>query len=116
MLRLNNLEENQFSLINKLSPQQGLTNQPSGVKIFPDNTYISVEDKSILLQIFEENVMDSNDNFEIEIFTYETGSQGEELIKQLYFDKSGKSIIDDSTKVEYYFNLTTDGSVNSPPE
>ena len=74
LLRLNNLEENQFSLINKLSPQQGLTNQPSGVKIFPDNTYISVEDKSILLQIFEENVMDSNDNFEIEIFTYETGS------------------------------------------
>ena len=55
--------------------------------------------------------MDSNDNFEIEIFTYETGSQGEELIKQLYFDKSGKSIIDDSTKVEYYFNLTTDGNI-----
>lgn len=112
LLRLKNIEENQFSLDNQLSPQQGLINPSSGVKIFSDNTYISVEEKSVLLQIFEENVMDNSDNFEIEFFTYETGSKSEEIIKQLYFDKSEESMVNDPTKVEYYFDLTVDGNIS----
>ena len=108
---LSNIEDNQFSLNTELSPQQGIINQTTGLKIFPDGTYFSVEDKSVLLQFFEENVKDGSNNFEIELYTFETSSKGHEVIKQLYFDKSEDKFVDDSSKVEYYFELISDGNI-----
>lgn len=105
-------EDNQFSLDTQLSPQQGLTERLTGLKIFPDNTYISVEDKSVLMQFFEENSKNDFDNFEIEIFTYETGSKQQEIIKQLYFDKSSEKFISNPNRVEYYFDIITDGNIS----
>jgi len=108
---LSNIEENQFSLSTQLSPQQGNINPSTGLKIFSDNTFFSIEDKFALFQFFEENVKNDSDNFEIEFYTFETGSKGQEIIKQLYFDKSEDKFVDDSTKVEYYFEIITDGNI-----
>lgn len=105
-------EDNQFSLETELSPQQGITQRLTGLKIFPDNTYISVEDKSVLMQFFEENAKNDFDNFEIEIFTYETGSKQQEIIKQLYFDKSNEKFVSNPNRVEYYLDIITDGNIS----
>jgi hypothetical protein len=80
-------------------------------KIFPDNSYILVEDKSVLLQFFQENVKNIGDNFEVEIYTYETDVLGGEVIKQLYFNKSNDLVVDDTTKVEYYFDVINDNNI-----
>lgn len=108
---LSNIQENQFSLNTELSPEQTITNSTTGLRVFSDDTYISVEDKSVLLQFFEENTKNDFENFEIEIFTYETGSKGQELIRQLYFDKSEQLSIDDINKVENYFEIVVDGNI-----
>ena len=80
-------------------------------KIFADNSYISVEDKSVLLQLFQDNVKNVNENFEIEVYTYETDISGSEVIKQLYFNKNNDLVVDDSTKVEYYFDIIKDNNI-----
>ena len=80
-------------------------------KIFADNSYISVEDKSVLLQFFQDNVKNVNENFEIEVYTCETDSSGSEVIKQLYFNKNNDLVVDDSTKVEYYFDIIKDNNI-----
>ena len=64
------------------------------------------------MNFFEDNLKQNAENFEIEIFTYETGSDGSENIRQLFFDNSStNSIVDDPNKVEYYFNILTDNSI-----
>lgn len=108
---LSNIQENQFPLNTELSPQQTNTNPTTGLKVFSDDTYISIENKSVLMQFFEENTKNQFENFEIEIFTYETGSKGQELIRQLYFDKSQQLSIDDINKVENYFDIVVDGNI-----
>lgn len=110
--RVLNIEENQFSLDTQLSPQQGAFIETTGVKIFSDGTFFSTEEKSALFQFFEENVINDSENFEIEFYTFETGSKGEEIIKQLYFNKSTENFIDDQTKVEYFFELNVDGNIS----
>ena len=111
-LRLNGIEENQPPVdINLLSPQQlQETTELLEQRVFPDNTYISIEDKSNLLHFFEENVKNIGDNFEVEIYTYETGSSNQEIIKQLYFNNSEEPT-DDSSKVEYYFEIIKDSNI-----
>jgi hypothetical protein len=109
---LSNIQENQFPLNTELSPQQSITNPANGLRVFPDDTYISVEDKSIMLQFFEENAKNDFENFEIEVFTYETGSKGQELIRQLYFDKAGQNFVNDVNKVENYFEIIVDGNIS----
>jgi hypothetical protein len=108
---LSNIQENQFPLNTELSPQQTNTKPTTGLKVFSDDTYISIENKSVLMQFFEENTKNQFENFEIEIFTYETGSKGQELIRQLYFDKSQQLSIDDINKVENYFDIVVDGNI-----
>jgi hypothetical protein len=112
-IRLENIEENQQSPDTLSLSVETQRFTPSQVKIFPDNTYIEVEDKSVLLSFFEENTTNISENFEIEIYTYETGSGGLEIIKQLYFDNSNDLVIDDPTKVEYYFQIITDNNISS---
>lgn len=87
--------------------------EPSATRTFPDGTYISIEDKTVLMNFYEQNLKQNSENFEIEIFTYETGSDGSEIIKQLYFDNSQTNeIVDDSNKVEYYFEILADNNIS----
>lgn len=105
---LSNIEQNQFSL------EEGVVSIPrQTTRIFPDNTYVSIEDKSVIFQFFEKNTKETAENFEIEIYTYETGSDGRETIKQLFFDNSNSEFVDDQNKVEYYFQILKDNNIRN---
>jgi hypothetical protein len=109
-ISLANIEEGQTPTEQpRLLRQEAAT--PLQQKIFPDGTYIEVEDRSVLLSFNEENTANLFENFEVEVFTYETGSNGAEIIKQLFFDNSNDLTVTDPTKVEYYFEIVTDNGI-----
>lgn len=106
--------ETQISGIERIAEPStlGIESVNLSSKIFKDNSFISIEDRSVLLQFFEDNVKNIGDNFEIEIFTNGFNSDGSEFLNQLYFDKTNGASIEDSNKVEYYFDIITDNDIS----
>ena len=94
--------------------------------IYPDGTYLKVDEEQILAQILEENGFQHSDKLEIEVFMFDDAAE-EKLIplKFLKRDKEfqndlympsqeiGTSNLDDITPhtVEYYFDVRVDKEI-----
>jgi len=97
-------------------------------KIYPDGSYIDVKDDFVLLEIGEENVPFSRENFDIEVYQYKENASSKisgswmELIP-LYFAKkqesatieekslqSGLSI--NTSYVDYFLDILTDQEID----
>lgn len=93
---------------------------------FSDNTVITVKQQNLLLDVLENNTAFLAENFDIEVFTVDTDSDGEETLTRLNFKKEFKSVEDgilkdsvdtvdieiDSTFVEYYFDVEVDDDID----
>ena len=85
-----------------------------------DGTYISVEPKIVLMQLFEEHSAFSKENFDIEVFIKEEETGEIPAWISLKFKKEATSIVDgmlveselDSSFVEYYFDIFTDEEID----
>ncbi len=96
---------------------------------FADNTFIEVEEDYILIDLKEMNVPFEQENFEIELYSIEEDQQGEEVLKQLYFNKPKEDVVnnilldsepnitdfkaDKTEMVETYFNIYADREIDS---
>ena len=93
-----------------------------------DGTYISVQPKTILMQIIEKYSDFEKENFDIEVFLDETSVEEDEIWTPLKFKEvAGPAIVDgilvdetpekcvelDKTYVEYYFDCFVDDSIDS---
>jgi hypothetical protein len=105
-------------------------------KVINSNTYYAFyKDDFTIVDISELNVDDNDKNFDIEIFAeqkYKNVSTDEDIIdwRQLTFTKPTEEIRDgilldipiqhsqneDITTVEYYFEVTADDEIESPPK
>ena len=84
--------------------------------IFKDRTSIKVNKNHILLEFHETNIKEISDNFEIELFEITSSLKGQETYKQLYFTDSStdpEHIMEDSTLVDYYFNIKADNEIDT---
>lgn len=96
---------------------------------FADKTFIEVEEDYILLDLREMNVPFEQENFEIELYSVEQDENGEEVLKQFYFNKQKEAVVNnillDSEQditdfkankeemVETYFNIYVDREIDS---
>jgi hypothetical protein len=114
---------------NDLKQRRGIkqsSERPLSV-IYPDGTYLQVDEEQILAKILEENGFQHSDKLEIEVFKYDDAEE-EKLIplkfikrNQEYKDDmyhpndriATRSTIDDITPatVEYYFDLRVDNEI-----
>ena len=97
-----------------------------------DGTYISVQPRTILMQVLEDHTIFEKENFDIEVYIKDTESETKvsgatELDEwtPLYFKERVQSVVDgilvdsapaichdlDSTMVEYYFDIFTDNEI-----
>ena len=112
-----------------LSSNTGFTYDPEEMSkvYFSDGTYLEVEEDFLLLEIAEENVDFSKENFEIQVFEVEEiKATGEEILKPLSFAKnlfgsgyagiSGTPQVDystiDSSYSDYYFHIFVDEEID----
>ena len=83
--------------------------------IFPDGTFIDLEEDSLFIRIVENNTLFSKENFEIEIFELETQTVGtndtKEILKPLEF--SNNNNIENTDSVEYFLEVNIDTEVDS---
>jgi len=114
--------------INDIKQRRGIeesSERPMSV-IYPDGTYLKVDEEQILAQILEENGFQHSDKLEIEVFMLDQAA--EEKLIPLKFIKRDKEIqndlyvpnqevgtnnLDDITPetVEYYFELRVDKEI-----
>jgi hypothetical protein len=95
--------------------------------IYPDGTYLHVDEEQILAQILEENGFQHADKLEIEVYKYDDSSQ-EKLIPLKFIKRdrdfqdgfytpesetNNRSTIDDITPetVEYFFDVRVDNEI-----
>jgi hypothetical protein len=93
-----------------------------------DGTYISVQPRTILMQIIEKYSEFEKENFDIEVFLDETSIEIDDVWTPLKFkNQPGASVVDgilvdeeeeecvelDETYVEYYFDCFVDDSIDS---
>jgi len=95
-----------------------------------DGTYISVEPRTIVMQVLEKYSIFEKENFDIEVFLKETevahSGSSHDVWTPLVFKKKMSNIVDgilvdeqpevcqdiDSTHVEYYFDIFVDKEIN----
>ena len=75
---------------------------------FKDGSYIRVQDDSIVIDIQELNVAFQQENFEFELFQVDEDQDGEEELKQLYFLKQNRQVVNNL--------LTDEGTEIVPPK
>ena len=94
-----------------------------------DSTYISVQPRTILMQVLENHAVFEKENFDIEVFIKDTETGGDTELDNwtpLLFKKKVMNIVDnilldeqpeichelDPTYVEYYFDIFVDGEIS----
>lgn len=96
---------------------------------FADNSYLEVQDDYLLIDLQEMNVPYEQENFEIELYSIEEDEAGQEVLKQLFFNKKKQSVVNNilteiqesitdyvpnsTDMAETYFNIQTDREINS---
>ena len=100
---------------------------------FEDGSFIEIQDDFILIDIKEENVSISNENFDIEIFLVDkdlnTDRRNKEVLIPLYFEKKKQTVVNnllidseddletnfdlDPNFVGHFFNVYVDREINS---
>lgn len=96
---------------------------------FADGTYFQVESDYLLLDLKELNVPFEQENFELELYSVEQDEEGEEVLKQLFFNKTKDNIVNNILvdtqetitdfrpntvdMVESFFNLKVDREIDS---
>lgn len=74
---------------------------------FPDGSYIRTEGEPLLLEIYEANVPDMKENWEIEVF-WVNEMNGEERLFPLFLGQSGNLNVNDA---EYFLNIEIDQEI-----
>jgi len=97
--------------------------------ILDDGTPVFTRENSILIEIQEENVDLTNENFDIEVFAVEKDiASGQEMMTPLYFSKKPNNVVNgilldddeikkkkpdhDESYVQYYFDVNVDCEIN----
>jgi len=90
-------------------------------KIYEDGSYIHIEDDMLLLEIEEKNVDFLNENFDIEVFKFDSVTDSKisgswTKLEPLFFAKKYEALGDefklDNTYVEYYFDFLVDNEID----
>jgi hypothetical protein len=94
---------------------------------FRDGSFIRVQDDSIVIDIQELNVDFQQENFEFELYQVDEDQNGEEELKQLYFLKENRQVVnnlltdesnilllpkDTTNLVNNFFNISVDRQIN----
>ena len=114
---------------NKIKQSRGIqqSSERPMSSIYPDGTYLRVDEEQILARILEENGFQHSDNLEIEVFKYDDSSS-EKLIPLKFIKRNeeyqndffnpesetaSRSTIEDITPetVEYYFDVRVDNEI-----
>jgi len=123
----------QSLLEQQLSGSTGFDDINYDLRIFEDGTYFHINKDDVIVQIIEENVPYTNDNFEVEVYEMEritTGGETNEERTPLRFLVEPEMIVDDilyeedelnrtpipnidSSFVNYYFDFETDGEIEA---
>ena len=91
--------------------------------IYPDGTYLNIEENQILCQLLEKNSFLYKDGLEIEVFMYDDTSENniiplkfaprQNMVKDdILLEDAGEFLVDlNPTYVEYYINLKVDSQI-----
>jgi hypothetical protein len=123
------VDDNEFN-IDAIITKKRLENNYNNFNIsktFEDGSALLVEEKSVLIDFSELNTQLINDMFEIEVFKYESDTEGNEILKRLFFKNNKSNVINNilvdeepfdnsmpnKNNVEYYFNIFTDNEIDN---